>query len=149
MNSSTLHGRRTILMCLSSCLLALPALAQQSVAKRDREVFAPDAHEDAKGGRTLLVDTREVYEKVSGSPDGVGAEITYFMDGRQDTRFVADVLRVPGGKRDASVTLICQAGIRSAQALGVLERNGFSNAHVVINGFQGWTDLDVPRKLGK
>lgn len=141
-------GRRGTLWLLGLAVLPATAFAQ-APPKRERQVFALDAYEDVKAGRTVLIDTREDYEKVTGAPEGVGASIPYFMDGRQDGPFVADVLRALGGRKEASVTLICQIGIRSEQALRVLERNGFTNAHVVINGFQAWSDFDVPRKPAK
>jgi rhodanese-related sulfurtransferase len=119
------------------------------VRAQTRSVPAPDAYADIQHGQTVFIDTRSAAEKSAGSPAGVTAEITYPMDSSQDERFIADVLKATGGRRDVSVTLICTSGVRSAQAQAVLERNGFTRARSIDGGFGGWQRSGLPHSTAK
>ena len=125
---------------------SLVAVAQQapSAAIAPHLVSASEAYEATKSGKTILIDTRESYEKRSGSPAGVGGEITYWMSGAHDADFVHAVSVLMHGRTDQSVTLICQAGVRSAAAARVLARSGFTHVQTVAGGYDAWRDEQVP-----
>ena len=155
------HSRRRSGWCRLGVILALfvlpwsvPVVGAQTSpglasAAAGGEVAAADAYQAAKRGETLLVDTREAYEKRSGSPAGVGGEVTYLMGGNGDAGFVRRMLKLVDGKRDADVTLICQAGVRSAAAASVLARNGFSKVHTVSGGYDHWREQNLPSQPPK
>jgi cysteine desulfurase/selenocysteine lyase len=126
-----------------ACAQALPGIASPAAGGT---ISAIEAYQAAKSGRTLFVDTREAYEKRSGSPAGVGAEITYLMGGSGDSGFVRAMLKLVDGRRDADITLICQAGVRSAAAERVLESNGFTKVRSVAGGYESWREQQLPSK---
>jgi rhodanese-related sulfurtransferase len=53
---------------------------------------------------------------------------------------VAQVLRSKGLGKDARLVLICRSGDRSAKAADLLQAQGYSRVHSVVDGFEG--DLD-------
>src|SRR5689334_2660045 len=61
-------------VALWSLTLLLLAVLAPPLASAGEAIAAADAYAAAESGRTLLVDTREAYEKAAGSPAGVGAE---------------------------------------------------------------------------
>ncbi len=128
---------------------ALAQSLESAAAATGGSISASDAYQAASSGRTLLIDTREAYEKRSGSPAGVGAEITYLMGGDSDAGFIRDMLKLVAGKRDASITLICQAGVRSAAAQRVLERDGFNNVRSVAGGYSAWRERHLPSQTSQ
>lgn len=101
------------------------------------------AFEQVEQHRALLLDVRKRYER-KGSPVGLCAHITFFMDGTRDEEFVADVLAAVDGNRNAAIILISKAGVRSAKAQSVLAANGFPNATSIDGGFQAWVASDLP-----
>jgi len=101
------------------------------------------AFEQVERHRALLLDVRKRYER-KGSPVGLCAHITFFMDGTRDEEFVADVLAAVDGNRNAAIILISKAGVRSAKAQSVLAANGFPNVTSIDGGFQAWVASDLP-----
>ena len=142
--------RRGLLLVIALFAMPMPAMAQSAAATRNGGSISPtEAYAAVKGGKTLLIDTREAYEKRSGSPAGVGAEVTYHMGGRRDADFVRDVLKLVDGKRDARITLVCQAGVRSAAAEQVLQKNGFTGVQSIAGGYDGWREQHLPSQPAK
>jgi rhodanese-related sulfurtransferase len=66
------------------------------------------------------------------------------MNGSGDAAFVRSVLKLANGKHDADITLICQAGVRSAAAEKVLESNGFTKVRTVVGGYNRWREQQLP-----
>ncbi|HUN50252.1 MAG TPA: rhodanese-like domain-containing protein [Candidatus Sulfotelmatobacter sp.] len=143
--------RRRLLLLPVAALLAMPmpAVAQSAATTNVATVAPADAYAAAKGGRTLLIDTRESDEKSAGVPAGVGADVTYRMGGRDDAEFVNRVLKLVDGKRDANITLICRSGVRSAAAERVLQKNGFTSVQSIAGGYNGWREQHLPSQPAK
>ena len=62
---------------------------------------------------------------------------------RPNPQFVKDVTQVLQSKglgKDARLVLICRSGDRSAKAADLLQAQGYSRVHSVVDGFEG--DLD-------
>jgi rhodanese-related sulfurtransferase len=138
------------LCALAACAGEPPKTAgdAESVGTAAPTIFAPDALTAVREGRTFLIDVREDHELRSGIPDAPHIKITYFVDGAGDRVFAQQVLRAVDGKRDASITLLCEIGVRSERAREFLRLNGFSDVKSIVNGFQSWLDFDVPHKAG-
>ena len=54
--------------------------------------------------------------------------------------FVADVdtrLKAKGLKKTDTVILICRSGKRSAKAVNVLAKSGYTNVYSVVDGYEG------------
>ncbi|MEP7206960.1 MAG: rhodanese-like domain-containing protein [Casimicrobiaceae bacterium] len=111
-----------------------------------REIFPTDAWELVASDRATLIDVRSSEERREGSPRGVKAKILYPMDGHGDDEFVQAIAVQVRNDRNAPLILICAAGPRSAAAQRVLVARGYTNVRTVLNGFQGWSDLDMPRE---
>ena len=147
--SDPMRARRRWLGLVGSlALLRIPVARSADAAiaaTADRKLFPPDAWELVAAHRARLIDVRTSAERTTGSPRGVSAEIVYPMDGHGDDAFVAAVSSQVQGDRAAPLILICAGGPRSEAAQHLLRSRGFSNVRTVINGFQGWLDLDMPR----
>ena len=51
--------------------------------------------------------------------------------------------------KDKQLVLVCKSGIRSKKALGILQKNGFTNASSMTGGIQEWTAFNYPVIEGK
>ncbi|MEO5702222.1 MAG: rhodanese-like domain-containing protein [Casimicrobiaceae bacterium] len=121
--------------------------AQVTPPVRSRpEIFPSDAWELVASDRATLIDVRSSEERKQGSPRLVKATILYPMDGHGDDEFVRAVAMQIRDDRNAPLILICAAGPRSVAAQRVLEGRGYTNVRTVFNGFQGWSDMDMPRE---
>jgi rhodanese-related sulfurtransferase len=127
----------------------MPAMAQSAATTNAATVSPAEAYAAVKSGRTLLIDTRESYEKSAGAPAGVGADVAYRMGGGDDAAFVNRVLKLVDGKRDADITLICRSGVRSAAAERVLQNNGFTSVRSIAGGYNGWREQHLPSRPAK
>ena len=147
--------KRLLAPLLALLLFTAPALAQQSSpapvpsGPQSHPIEAGDAFTKLKSRLTVLIDTREDYEKEAGVPEGVDLASVYPMNGSRDAQFIADVLKAAGGRKDADITLICTTGIRSAAAERLLAANGFTNAHTIVGGFTGWSAAGLPKSMPK
>ena len=106
-------------------------------------ISAAAAFEQVQQHHAYLLDVRKRYER-KGSPVGLCAHITFFMDGTRDEDFVADVLAAVDGNRDAAIILISKAGVRSQKAQSVLAANGFPHVTSIDGGFQAWVASNLP-----
>ncbi len=58
--------------------------------------------------------------------------------------FVRRVLEAVDGDLTRAVAVICAAGVRSARAAGILERNGFLDVRDIGEGMSGWLARGLP-----
>lgn len=59
---------------------------------------------------------------------------------KHNENFVADVdarLKAKGLKKTDTVILICRSGKRSAKAVNVLAKNGYTNVYTAVDGYEG------------
>ncbi len=96
---------------------------------------------DSPGTVPLLLDVREPWELGLAAIRIDGASTLHIPMGSMDRRF---------GELDPSqpVVCICHHGVRSAQVVAFLERQGFASVYNLAGGIDAWSeqvDPDVPR----
>lgn len=136
---------RALLIAGMLCGLALPALAGHALT--------PDqARAQAAAGALTIVDIRLPMEwAATGLPaDAKGVSLQDPASLAVRPGFVDDLLRAVGDDRNAPIALICARGNRSALALQLLARRGFTNVHDISEGMvggpngPGWLARDLP-----
>jgi rhodanese-related sulfurtransferase len=142
---------RTILL-LGSIAIAVPACTGDASAPMDdarssSTITAVAAYTAVMHGDTELIDIREPNEIRQGAPDRAASHITYRLDRSRDARFVDEIVHETGGRRSASITLICATGVRSAAARDLLLQHGFTNVKSLDGGFRAWRAARLPDAL--
>ncbi len=87
----------------------------------------------------LMIDVREPDEYVQGHAPGS----TLIPLGQLEKR-----LSEISAYKDKPITLICRSGNRSASALKVLEKAGFTGAVNVLGGMNAWARAGLPVLVG-
>lgn len=105
-------------------------------------------------GNTLFIDIRTPAElNYLGVTSVMDANVpTDTMDGsawgdkkhryvrKHNENFVSDIdarLKAKGLKKTDTVILMCRSGKRSAKAVNVLAKNGYTNVYTVVDGYEG------------
>lgn len=89
------------------------------------EISFEDLQVELAAKSCVLVDVREPHEFEAGhAPEAVNLPLSRF-----------DISQLPN---DRPVVLVCQAGGRSARALGLVRDAGFANARHYRGGMTGW-----------
>ena len=115
---------------------ALPEQADDPIARATIDVHQLKTKIDS-GEDFMLVDVREPYEAQIVSIDGaVLVRPREFADGTA-------LDRLP---RDRPLVLHCRSGVRSADALAVLQEAGYSDAVHVAGGILAWVREYEPHK---
>lgn len=130
------HGRRTLLMAISTLSMAL--LMRQNVRAADANgdsVSLDFARAEHEAGRVILIDIREPQEHATGV--AAGARL---LPMRQLDQRIGEIPLEP----DTSVLLICNTQNRSSATLRALRRNGYSHVRFVNDGMSEWARRGWP-----
>ncbi len=99
-----------------------------------REIPPAHARERVAAG-ALLIDVRQAHERAGGMAEGA--------QGIAKEQLLADPSAcLPA--RDAEIVLICQSGMRSADAVHALKRAGYTNLASVAGGTAAWRTDGLP-----
>lgn len=155
-------------------LTAFSALAADKPSNKKKQtsldlyLTPAEAHEmKTKGGdKVLFIDTRTPAElEFTGYPKGVDRNIP--LENRDFTTFdpkkhrfakvmnkdfVSDVnklVKEKGLDKDTKIILICRSGSRSAKAVNMLAKEGYTHAYTVTTGFQGGKNKADHKKRNK
>jgi rhodanese-related sulfurtransferase len=125
---------RFIIATLVFLAASLPALAFEQLSP-------PEAHEQVKNGKAILIDIRRPDEwDATGVATGARR-----IDMRRDD-FMSEIKAIAAANPGKKIALICQAGVRSARMSNALERAGLSNIIDVTGGTAEWIELGLPVK---
>lgn len=122
-----------LLVLLLSVLVACATPAPATVANVPGEVLEADLSPETvealwKDGAITIIDVREDSEFKAGHIPGA----LWIPLGELPQRLD----EVP---TDAPVVTVCRSGNRSAQALRLLQNQGFENAHNMLGGMNAWS----------
>ncbi|WP_198375434.1 rhodanese-like domain-containing protein [Neoroseomonas rubea] len=105
-------------------------------------VFPEDAADAAAAGTLRLIDVRLPRERTD--PRIAAGAVAIPFDPNDPAPFVAAVERLVDGSKAAPMALICEIGVRSAQARRALAAAGFTDAGSVDQGYGGWRTAGLP-----
>lgn len=127
---------------MTRALLVVLALLLTPAAAQAETLDAADAQRLAEQGELTLIDVRLPMEWArTGLPEGaVGVSLQNPRTLEPRRAFVADVLRAVDDQRGRPIALICATGQRSAYAVDLLERSGFTQVRHVAEGMIGSRD---------
>ena len=128
--------RKTVSAMLASALLSVAALAAAGTIQTVKVNQVPALQ--SRG--VLLLDVREVDEYAE--LHAPGSTLIPLGQLQQRLSEIKDY-------KDLQVAVICRSGNRSAQAIKVLERAGFSAAVNVEGGMNAWQKAGLPVLSGK
>lgn len=120
-----MHAAFRLLAVAAALVLGLPAHAAEGVSPAE-------AVAQQRDHVAMLVDVRTPAEWAE---TGIPAGAQTISWGRPD--FVANILALVQGNRDAPLVLICRTGKRSGKAVAALRDNGFTQVTHVAEGMAG------------
>lgn len=165
---------RTLAALVLVAAIAAPAAGNAAPAPKDPKKQTPwglyltskeaFAMKQAEGGKVLFIDVRDPVEVMfTGFTDVVDANIPFMLANRnkwhekkpvfkmeRNADFepaIARALAARGLSKDTPVILMCRSGgTRGAPSAKALDGKGYKKVYVVVDGFEGGTVKDGPKK---
>jgi rhodanese-related sulfurtransferase len=136
MNKYLLVGLLVLIIALVGGIVYISSMDKQPSLKSFGDLTTEVFSFDLNAGGYTLIDVRTVDEFKAGHI--VNAKQADFNNSQEFSNYLASL------DKNGKYLIYCRTGIRSAEAMQLMQDKGFTNVHDLVGGYNAWVSSSLP-----